>query len=1173
MYLQASYIIDEVKDFLNGKLKKPIESLVESRFSSYKLESIEINPDVWTPIHKVIFNYFSRGIPTRCTLKIEEYLLEKFGNYTIHDTNLDEVIGQLFNDQTIDSYLDSYDLLKIIEYPIQVARIHKALAAFLPEANEKEILVFFDLLDLEFSELIVEEFNDHIKAFYDLCPDMPCDIFRLVENREKAHLDLSLIEHVAMQKPPTFKYGQAVLYKDYGRQVEDIDESQKVFSRFKVHEKEMHKSLLFLLMQTFRFDSFNPGQQEILRRILLRQDVIGLLPTGGGKSLCYQFGGLLQPGLMVVVDPINSLMKDQELKLHQHGINRSAFINSMLQHDERDKRLERIAQAYYLFLFISPERFHIAKYRSKLEAAKQQGTAFHYVVIDEAHVVSEWGHDFRPSYLKLANSISTVLGHSPELRPAFIGLTATASFDVLADIQRELTLDDQAQLTSDIIATLPPDAINRKELNFHIIPMNYWKEGMESMPFFKREFGIAPVKLNSLLHALDTTDRQYQVTTLKENGVFKNGSIIFCPTKSDRLPSGVISIKEELTSQLNWQIVSFMGQGSGVVFVKKKILEEAKKSEHNQDLFLSSKVNLMVCTKAFGMGIDKPNVRSTIHYSMPPSVEAFYQEAGRAGRDRQKANCYMLYDYHDVQTNIDFLNNSFKNREKEITISDELCHRIKFEKGFKRKRLSHLISKEASLSVNVSPSKNGDYLNLWGEFRKEWDDKILYGSIKISSQTFSDKYARNVTTEEKEVVKIGFDKVISSVLGEEFESLKSWFGANTARGLIPRMQDLAVGDIGRMIVGFRNDEISELAQFLEGEHELGYNGEASWATLNWERLLHRSYEFASDGEEFYERLVHYSITLKAKSIVIAHHERITQAYYHIRSTNDTERAIFRLKQLGVVEDYLVDYSSLHFEITFTSLDLEKYRRNLTNYYRRYIAINKANQLTDKARDLIGDENFFIPYRDSLIDFVHGEIKEKRRKSIMYMYELCEKFQEHSEEEFKTDIKYYFASKYSASLFLPKDSKNGTYSSPALVQKYLRFIYDPPNGLGGPINNFEHLKGACNRYLISQGTIVNSSILILNSTCTLAVESSRTQDLDQYLASERFERAKNQFLEGYIKIIEDANSLRDLKELMKENIALLAEFNPNLQDELKEIEKRISIMLLIKRASKARQRLN
>jgi ATP-dependent DNA helicase RecQ len=254
------------------------------------------------------------------------------------------------------------------------------------------------------------------------------------------------------------------------------------------------------------------------------------------------------------------------------------------------------------------------------------------------------------------------------------------------------------------------------------------------------------------------------------------------------------------------------------------------------------------------------------------------------------------------------------------------------------------------------------------------------------------------------------------------------------------------------------------------------------------------------------------------------------------------------------------------------MDINKYKENLTNYFRRYVAQKPARQLVRNAENKISADNYFLPYRDAIIDFVHTEIKAKRKKAIDYMYDLCNKYQEQGEENFKNDVKYYFASKYSASQYLPSDTEDGKKSSSKIVLKYLDYINKPPNGMGGPINNFEHLKGACNRYLISQGTNENPTILILNATSTIAIDSSRSTDFITYIQSDRFLRAEKQLIKGYRLLIKDGERVAVLQELLNANISLLEAFNISLSDILAQMKLSITNFLLINKAKYIRLKL-
>ncbi len=232
--------------------------------------------------------------------------------------------------------------------------------------------------------------------------------------------------------------------------------------------------LRYFLQLLFRKRDFRDGQLPILNRALQLQPVIGLLPTGGGKSLTYQLAALLQPGITLVIDPLVSLMKDQNDGLKSNGIDACAVINSSQSEDEKKKNQIRMQESKALVVFLSPERLSIDRFRRSLSAMHSAGVYFAYGVIDEVHCVSEWGHDFRPSYLHLGRNLVEYVrpkktGNENRDRLSLFGLTATASFDVLADVERELSGDGAFPLTAD--STVRYENTNRLELQYRVVSL------------------------------------------------------------------------------------------------------------------------------------------------------------------------------------------------------------------------------------------------------------------------------------------------------------------------------------------------------------------------------------------------------------------------------------------------------------------------------------------------------------------------------------------------------------------------------------------------------------------------------------------------------------------------------------------------------------------------------
>lgn len=357
-------------------------------------------------------------------------------------------------------------------------------------------------------------------------------------------------------------------------------------------------SLKFILKNIFGYDSFRDGQLPIIINSLNKNDTIGILPTGAGKSLCYQIVAILQPCISFVVCPIISLIYDQKENLDEFGITHSAYITSDLTAMERDNVLNQYKKCKYQLIWISPERFQSQKFRDVLTNISYTND-FGVAVIDEVHCLSEWGHDFRTSYLCL---VKTIKKCCPSMW--LLGLTATASSFVLEDLKREFNI------SSENVKTITK--MSRSELHIDVINLSKSKTS----------------RYDQLKKLISQIDSKYEEKILIPNGKDSKCGIIFTIFKGG--PNGCKQIAESLSNDMNVPVLSYHGD-----------LGESKKRVQKQ--FIDNKNTLLVATKSFGMGVNKPNIRYTIHYGLPWSIESFYQEAGRAGRDNQDSFCYILY--------------------------------------------------------------------------------------------------------------------------------------------------------------------------------------------------------------------------------------------------------------------------------------------------------------------------------------------------------------------------------------------------------------------------------------------------------------------------------------------------------------------------------------------------
>lgn len=341
-----------------------------------------------------------------------------------------------------------------------------------------------------------------------------------------------------------------------------------------------------LLQTYFGYEQFRPGQKNVITYTMDANNTLAVMPTGGGKSICYQIPGLALEGTAVIISPLISLMKDQVDALTALGIS-ATYINSSLSPDTLRERLRNLSQGKYKFVYAAPERFETGSFLSIIKQLNISLIAF-----DEAHCISQWGHDFRPSY----RSIVPTLKKLTNVR-AFSALTATATEEVIADIQRLLGVQD-----THVVHT----GFSRDNLDFHVI------KGRDKSSYIK--------------------------SYLSEHK--EDSGIIYAATRKQ-----VDTLHQQL-------------QKTGISVAKYHAGLSEDERKQAQSAFIHDEVAVMVATNAFGMGIDKSNVRFVIHYAMPMNIEAYYQEAGRAGRDGEKSNCILLFSAQDTQLQKFFIEQS-----------------------------------------------------------------------------------------------------------------------------------------------------------------------------------------------------------------------------------------------------------------------------------------------------------------------------------------------------------------------------------------------------------------------------------------------------------------------------------------------------------------------------------
>jgi ATP-dependent DNA helicase RecQ len=361
------------------------------------------------------------------------------------------------------------------------------------------------------------------------------------------------------------------------------------------------KKIQRTLKEVFGHEELRPLQRDVIEAVIGGEDVLAIMPTGGGKSLCYQLPGLLADGMTLVVSPLISLMKDQSDKLEDMGVE-AANLNSAVPAAEQQEAIESVEDEASDFVFMTPERFTNEEFLGSVSDAN-----INLVVIDEAHCISQWGHDFRPAFLELRDAIRRV-GDPPVL-----ALTATATEVVINDIREQLRRPRMRVLQG---------GIYRPNLHFRVV------------------------------HT--TSDSEKRARLAEILGETDGSAMVYCAT---------VKAVDEVADFLNDHGIE-AGRYHG------KLSPKAR--NETQDRFMNGQVKNMVATNAFGMGVDKPDIRAVIHWQMPGALEAYYQEAGRAGRDGETAACVLLYDTRDRRIQQFFLGGRYPTGEDVSEIYETL---------------------------------------------------------------------------------------------------------------------------------------------------------------------------------------------------------------------------------------------------------------------------------------------------------------------------------------------------------------------------------------------------------------------------------------------------------------------------------------------------------------------
>lgn len=1148
------------------------------------------------PILAVLNNIITRGLPTKASPFLEsafadlgnQLLEDRLGGiaYDINGLNGEDLFlaMHLIDPRWQKSFDNSWtNVLQLVLSPVAVARLEKTILEALMtrvlniSATRWKVLVKEH--DVPCAALAFEELREMFKHITQLSAEysdlkFPEVELTIVSTKEFAQSSLHLNHRVLVgEYHSNAEYDMVIDFAMLRRNgLEDIDftdykcknkcyfnvrsahhhrNDRQIYTSDRILYKQIAtqnnqgryediednvKHLRYFLRMLFRKQDFRPGQIPILNRALQYKSVIGLLPTGGGKSLIYQIAAMLQPGVTLVIDPLRSLMKDQYDGLIGAGIDCCSYINSSIEVPEaikakgakeiqdyrikeRERRSKCLEQSEFLFMFLSPERLSILNFRERLKNMQETGVYFAYGVIDEVHCVSEWGHDFRFSYLHLGRNLYRYVlpkpkeGDEKENHIPLFGLTATASFDVLADVERELSGNGAFPLDAETVVR--EGDTNRFEIQYKIEPVpvsftlkqadgtvkpNKWaifdskKDFLDSlisqMPFYLNEL-LTEQSIQTITDGYTTGPRadgrelkslQTDIPSdfLSAQDVYDYGGIVFCPHK-DHTGVAVFTNQFELTTKHpNAKIGTFVGSGDGIA------LHHVEESFKNLELFRDNKLSLMIATKAFGMGIDKPNVRFTINMNYSSSLESFVQEAGRAGRDQRmalsvimlskyriarvkpgtqffKANIYKWYDANDIEEIA---------QKKGIPVEDfEICDETSDLVKLKCKQCGDSCKRFENNCCSFA-CNHCDKPQKYESFKSVCAQKCeYYDTCELAKVPTVDKWSRY---EHLSVYKERYPFITC----ENYEFLNADY---------------------------------ETVMFFYNNNFKGENHEK----LKMHQLLSKlSMKVTVGGQNEDEKTIHgFLATLQSVRVGT---KVISYIPYTKGEYDDIAKAIYRMCCIDLIDDFTQDYNSKCFRIVSYKKSDGQYYAALEKYLRRYYTVERAAELVSEVPSYKG-ENEIHKCLGFLTHFIYDKIAVKRKRAIDDMFAFCvhgvdaNKDWKAINEELKDELYFYFNSKYARREYrtergeqfsLLVDTDEGKRSSWETVLKFMQVVdnqWISKNSEAGSTqnDNAKHLYGAV-RLIRRDAKEINPTIDLLGAFCLMFLGTNNNHLLQKEL---------------------------------------------------------------------------
>ena len=819
------------------------------------------------------------------------------------------------------------------------------------------------------------------------------------------------------------------LYAAYGEDSKNIFHMEKPLTYGGVDENVT--SLRYFLYDFFRKEDFRPKQADIIGAALKRTNVIGLLPTGSGKTLTYQLSVLLQPGIGLVVAPLISLMMDQVTNLQGYGIDACATINGTISGADKRLLMKQLADGEFLFMYIAPERLQIKAFK-ELYGKLRIST----LVMDEAHCVSQWGHDFRTAYLRVGETMERCMKDYITM-----ALTGTASCNVITDIKRELSMSKN-------VAIVTPSDFHRPELHFKVLHQSSDKSLEERIASGDVEEAIkATIEYETQQEGMKEVESGDVEDFFRrdEKGCYVNSGLVFCPlAKKER--ESTETIYARLSAKHRELVGMYHGQ-----------LDDNVKTAA-QSSFVGNKKGLLVATKAFGMGIDKPNIRFTVHTTVPDSIESFYQEAGRAGRDRKDAvNIIMApprsvayEDIHDKGIFDFFISQSFPDQDAFVeqvanlldtsyVKSDEM--KLSLLKDLQEQDIS---SKE--VDIDIDSAGHVVLKLLKGSSRVDYNVDYQEGKVK-----FSPKYQYRGGGQDREGVLYNlYRSNIQSCLKEKLEQNDKLTADNMSLSFDLEKKDVleSISSILRRIKGeervdcyigldksYLANWVMNILRYLIDEKKRRTGGKYPitlrkelWRRVDAQRKACEEQKWRYKPENFYP--LYGEICASNRLVPLAQNEYMELAenlkpMWKGAYNGIQDKALYYLGVLGIYEDYERSYSPDYVKITLKPVDVEDIKEHIRRFISSYETsdyVKRAINL-DEFGDIKDPAELVFEAAEYIISYAYDKIKSYRLIQSEVMYRCIQANDPKDDRVFMDAIYKYFESKYSEELLKDVEHEN------------------------------------------------------------------------------------------------------------------------------------------------------